>query len=325
VSRVSRIGISALLAFAAANAGANDLDGLTADGLYTWRVAAVDNAPDWCCYRWQGGSPSPRSCNLDSKRISFSSNKDMLTSSGEMQIFATIEDGEPASIRALSTQCAVHSERTIVDLGEVPTDHSLDWLEKQHGSSAPASDDALHAIAIHRSSAAARYLGELAAAAPSMEQRKDALFWIGQVRISDMAADLERFMFRDPSSKIREHAAFSWSQSGAANRSEVLIRQGRDDPDAKVRAQAWFWLAQTGAADSETAITRAIEHDRAVSEDAVFALSQLPGERAVDALFKVLGNRDLPKKTREQALFWLAQSDSDRAYAYLDQLLAADP
>jgi hypothetical protein len=57
-------------------------------------------------------------------------------------------------------------------------------------------------------------------------------------------------------------------------------------------------------------------------KDAIFAMSQLQGERAVDALFAVLRNRQLPQGVREQALFWLAQSDSDRAFEYLDRLLA---
>jgi hypothetical protein len=36
----------------------------------------------------------------------------------------------------------------------------------------------------------------------------------------------------------------------------------------------------------------------------------------------VLRDRGLHREIRERALFWLAQSDSDRAFAYLDELLA---
>jgi len=73
---------------------------------------------------------------------------------------------------------------------------------------------------------------------------------------------------------------------------------------------------------SEAAIRRAIAEDVEVREDAVFALAQLPGERAVDALFAVLADLSLPSEVRKQALFWLVQSDSKRAYAYIDRLLA---
>jgi HEAT repeat protein len=65
------------------------------------------------------------------------------------------------------------------------------------------------------------------------------------------------------------------------------------------------------------------DRDDDVREGAVFAISQLPGERAVDALFAVLGNRQLQPEVREQALFWLVQSDSDRAFEYLDRLLSS--
>jgi hypothetical protein len=39
-------------------------------------------------------------------------------------------------------------------------------------------------------------------------------------------------------------------------------------------------------------------------------------------LFTVLGDQQMHREVREQALFWLAQSDSDRAFEYLDRLLA---
>jgi HEAT repeat protein len=75
---------------------------------------------------------------------------------------------------------------------------------------------------------------------------------------------------------------------------------------------------------SEKEIRWAIVNDPEddVREEAVFALSQLPGERGIDALFAVLRDQGLHREIREQALFWLAQSDSDRAFAYLDELLA---
>ena len=40
------------------------------------------------------------------------------------------------------------------------------------------------------------------------------------------------------------------------------------------------------------------------------------------ALTDLLEDRDRKQKTREQALFWLAQSDNDDAFLLLDQLLS---
>jgi len=304
-------------------AAAAALDALSADGVYTWRVPATDEAPAWCCYRWMHDSPIGGTCDLDSKEGGYGSVRDNLTLDGEAQIYVSIESGKPGHIRALSPQCRVTSRREIRDLGVVSTDESLAWLESQVRLYARKAGDALAAIAIHRGSEALRYLSDLADSGPATEVRKDAIFWLGQVRIGESSGELERLMSRDDNADIRQHAAFSLAQSAAPDRGAALIRQGHEDKDAEVRSQAWFWLAQTGLPESEDAIRWALANDRDedVREQAVFALSQLPDERNVDALFAVLRNNQLPEDVRKQALFWLAQSDSDRAFEYLDGLL----
>lgn len=315
----------ALIAWPCGEAMAATLDALATDGIYTWRVAATDDAPPWCCVCWTSRSPVARACDLDSRHSNYSAGDEHPAPSGEMQIYALIESGKTQRIRVLHPQCTVTSRRDIVDLGVVEVDESLAWLKANVTSPASVSPDALAAIAVHKGPAALRFLIDIANAGPTMTMRKDAVFWMSQARISESADELERLMFRDESAEMRQHAAFSLSQSTAENRSDALIRQGREDNDPEVRSQAWFWLAQTGASESEEAIQWAIANDRdnEVREEAVFAMSQLPGERAVDALFAVLGNRQLQREVREQALFWLVQSDSDRAFEYLDRLLSS--
>jgi hypothetical protein len=103
----------------------------------------------------------------------------------------------------------------------------------------------------------------------------------------------------------------------------MLIGHGRRNADPELRSEAWFWLAQSAAAESETEITRAAreDDDDEVREDAIFALSQLPDERAVRALGDILEDRRIDMAVREQALFWLAQADSDQAFEYIDAIL----
>jgi hypothetical protein len=315
-----------LMTARSAPAHAAALDALSSDGLYTWRVDATDEAPAWCCYRWVHESPIAGTCDLDRNDGGFGSRDDAPALDGEMQIYASMVAGKVERIRALSPQCPVKSRRQIRDLGTIDGDESVAWLKTQVKDYAKRSGDALAAIAVHRASSAMRYLSDLAGAGPVTEIRKDAIFWMGQVRITESSGELERLMFRDDSAEIRQHAAFSLAQSTAQTRGPALIRQGHDDRNAEVRSQAWFWLAQTGLPESEEAIRWAVVNDRDedVREEAVFALSQLPDERSVDALFGVLGDRHLPQDVRKQALFWLAQSDSDRAYEYLDNLLTKD-
>jgi HEAT repeat protein len=103
-----------------------------------------------------------------------------------------------------------------------------------------------------------------------------------------------------------------------------LIRQGNTDKVGDVRAQAWFWLAQTGAAEAEQAISAALRKDADdhVREQAIFALSQLPDDRSTRALVAAAEDRSLSREQRKRAVFWLAQSESASAQAYLEKVLA---
>jgi len=59
-----------------------------------------------------------------------------------------------------------------------------------------------------------------------------------------------------------------------------------------------------------------------VREQAIFALSRLPGDRASRALITAAEDRALPREIRKRAVFWLSQSNSDAAQAYLEKVLA---
>jgi hypothetical protein len=107
---------------------------------------------------------------------------------------------------------------------------------------------------------------------------------------------------------------------------DTVINTGRDHDNPDVRTEAWFWLSQSEATESEREIGNAIlnDQDDDVREEAVFALSQLPEDRAVPALVDLIENRSLDMDIRENALFWLAQSESDEAFAYVDGILSSN-
>ncbi len=83
-------------------------------------------------------------------------------------------------------------------------------------------------------------------------------------------------------------------------------------------------LSQTESAATESAIDAALrnESDSGVREQAIFALSQLPDERATRALIKVAEDKSLAREERKRAVFWLAQSESGAAQTYLEEVLA---
>ena len=63
------------------------------------------------------------------------------------------------------------------------------------------------------------------------------------------------------------------------------------------------------------------EQDDDVLEQAVFAISQLPGENGSQMLLDLSRDNQIPRNVRRQALFWLAQSDDDDTIAALTELL----
>jgi HEAT repeat protein len=215
----------------------------------------------------------------------------------------------------------VESREPIRDVGRVEPAVSLAWLKP---GVADQDSNALAAIALHRGREALAFLTDMARHGEAAELREEAVFWLGQARIAESLPTIAELMFGDKDPDMRAHAAFALAQSLAPERTELLIRQGREDRDADVRGAAWLWLAQSGAPESEAAIFAALRTDPSADarEQAVFALSELPDGRAVGSLTQIVRDARMDRAIREQALFWLAQSDSDEAYEAIDALLS---
>lgn len=232
------------------------------DGWHTWRVAAIDDAPDWCCYDWNAGQATRKACNLGSKHINYGHSDEQASAPEFMQMYALIDDGRIARLRTLSPRCEVVSNDTLTDLGIVDTDMSVRWLEEEIAPRSKLSPQALAAVAVHEGAAARTRLEDVARRDRDLENRKDAVFWMAQVRVADSGSTIRELMRNDDNEELRQHALFAYSQSAAPDRIEALI---------------------------------------AVIED-----------------------RDLSQGDRKNALFWLAQTESDQAIAYLERLLVSN-
>lgn len=238
----------------AAELPAASADGST-DGWHSWRVAAVDDAPSWCCGQWNRGVATGTSCKLDSRSNHIDDDGRFQGSPVEMQIYVRLANDTAVDVRAYDARCPV--EGAIVDHGNVDPDASIRWLER-HATS-DARPQTMMAIAVHDGPEASEALKRYAAPGEALKTRKEALFWIGQLR-------------------------------------------GQDAGDV---------LFETVRRDEEPAII----------DQAVFAISRLPGPRSTQGLLDLVEDRDLSREVRERALFWLAQSDSADAWAYIDRLL----
>jgi HEAT repeats len=305
------------------------------DGWASWPVAVVANAPNWCCLEWHGKSANPATCNLDGSQQGYSSSghsDDRSDTTTEMRIYARFNAGKLTRLRTLAASCPVKTGTPIKVMNDVSADGSVAWLVGVVYAQSPSTkaeqrltSDALAALAVHRGEAAFGAISAIARKNASIENRKDALFWLGQVRGQEGAEVIAPAMFEDPDARVREHAGFSISQSRSTLAVPSLIKQGNTDRSTQVRSQAWFWLSQTKSPEAEAAINGAIRNDpnTSVRQQAVFALSQLPAERALAALVSVAEDKSVAREDRKQAVFWIGQSGSDGAVKYLDRVLNA--
>lgn len=321
----------ALLACALVSPALADELKLPREGWVSWQVAAVDKAPGWCCYNsWKDGDGSPTTCQLDGSSRGYGlGSRDTTTDS--LKVYARLAGGKIERLQALAAGCPVESKTPIQDLGSVPPDDSARWLiahVKTEGTDGmtdrPIGESALAALSMHRGDVARDALAGFARNDASTETRKWAVFWLAMGRGAEGADIVSAAMFNDPDEDLRKHAAFAMSQTHSARAAPDLIKLGNTDKSGEVRAQAWFWLAQTGAPEAEKEIAKALrkDGDDDVREQAIFALSQLPGERATKALIAAAEDQSLTREQRKRAVFWLSQSNSDSAQAYLEKVLA---
>lgn len=312
---------------------ARDLPNLPRDGWASWQVPAVANAPAWCCFGDWRDTDQTGVCQLDEKDYGYG-NRGRNDSATQVRLYARFENGSLKKLRALDAACPVNAASTIKPL-DITADDSASWVAAQvkprnaekRSPENRLNGDALAALAMHGGETAKTALTRIAREDAGIENRKDALFWAAQVRGTDGVDIVSPSLFDDADAKVREHAAFALSQSRAKHVKAVaplLIRAATTDRDTKVRSQSWFWLAQSKATETEGAIRAALarEPESRVREQAIFALSQLPPERAAPALMAVAEDKSLAREERKRAVFWLGQMKSDQAVAYFDRLLA---
>ena len=236
-------------------------------------------------------------------------------------ILLRVERGRIGRLGVYSDDCGLDAGGlAVLWLSEVPATQSLAVLEPL-AASAP-SDEALAAIAAHADPAADAALERLVAPERSSKLREQAAFWMGQSRGGRGYATLRRLVREDKDPDFREHAVFALSESDVPEALDTIIEVARTDADAAVRGQALFWLSQKAGHRAAAAITRSIDEDpeTEVKKKAVFALSELPDGEGVPLLIGVARTNRNPA-VREQAFFWLGQSEDPRALAFLAEVL----
>lgn len=337
------------LAKGAAAGGEGSSDGAVWLG---YQVAKQPGTGESCC--WHGvrftngradGDLGRRGCNLD-RRGKFLADLDdgsartAAHDAGPAAITLDDDDralmmflkvdraGEVQQLRSMSADCPVDAGgRRVLWLGAQPAAPSVDLLgglvaaAEASVAAEDLAEEALGALAQHAGGEADRALTSLARQGPR-ELRQEVWFWVGHARGAAGFAVLSELLPRLPSAD-REEITFAFSQSPVPAAQETLFRLARRDPDADVRGQALFWLAQKNAPGVVELIRETLRRSGGEDdvEKAVFALSQLPDEQGTVELLAVLRDGKLDAGVRQQALFWLGQSDDPRAEQAIDEIL----
>jgi HEAT repeat protein/TolA-binding protein len=122
---------------------------------------------------------------------------------------------------------------------------------------------------------------------------------------------------------LRRKAVFLVSQKRSDETSRILLDAVRNDPDKEVREQAVFWLSQVPGEETVTALDSILQDPKAdpeIQEKAIFALSQHRSARAAAILRAYAERRDRPTELREKAIFWLGQRNSQENADFLRSL-----
>jgi HEAT repeat protein len=112
---------------------------------------------------------------------------------------------------------------------------------------------------------------------------------------------------------LRRKAVFLVSQKRSDETSRILLDAVRNDPDKEVREQAVFWLSQVPGDETVAALDSILQDpksDPEIQEKAIFALSQHRSPRAAAILCTYSGRSDRPAELREKSIFWLGQRRS---------------
>jgi len=131
-----------------------------------------------------------------------------------------------------------------------------------------------------------------------LDGRRDGVGTTGD--IVDGAGEL-RIYVRTEDGKIRDIKPLS-AGCPVASESEIL------DIDPVSGSESVEWLSSQ------------VRSGGRLADNAILAIS-LHAEGGIDRLISFVEDRSIDKDLRETTLFWLANSDSDQAFAYLDRLL----
>jgi HEAT repeat protein len=291
-----------------------------------WAVPLVEGSGPVCCSRSHRRLRIPGDgCELDGSRWGMTIHDHRLSPGESLVVYARLREGRVDRIRSYTSSCPVSSsDGMLVEVRDVSPEESVRFLEELVRSRGSQGDDALAAIALHSWPGATEALERVADVDLRHDLQSEAVFWLGSMRGEDGHGVLQRLIAQRPDADLLGEIAFALSESSAPEALDTLIGLAEGAESADARGQALFWLANRGGDRAAAAVIRAVSSDASsdVREEAVFALSQLPEGQGTEELLRIARSRSYDAAVRQQAIFWLVQSEDPRGEALLMELIA---
>jgi len=189
---------------------------------------------------------------------------------------------------------------------------------------------AIFALSENSSKKAFPKLMELAKNSNDENIRGESLFWLAQNNVAAAFPVIEKVLEGTPSRRMTEKAVFALSQYEGKRSWDLLVELAINHQSLNVREKAIFWLSQSekraksNEYDSLPVLLKLATgaEPRKISEQAVFAISQLKGEKSVNGLVSLIKNSK-DKSVKKKAIFWLGQSNHPKALDYIEGLLVS--
>jgi HEAT repeat protein len=234
--------------------------------------------------------------------------EEILILANDLEDEGGLDRDEETRMAALHALMQVDSDRALPILRKVLVENPQKYSEEfrnqalfmvsQHGEEDEALDILMHVVRNDRS-------GEI---------RGQAVFWLSQTGSDRAVAILDSLLSSpDEDDEVRGQAVFALSQLGGREAMDALRRVAEDpDVDIEVRADAIFWLGQMGGRhDAEEFLIDLYPtlDDEELKEKVVFSLAQSGGRPAGAFLMGIVRDPDEDIEIRNNALFWLGQTD----------------
>lgn len=287
-------------------------------------MPAAEGTRSPCCWKGHRSHNSEMGCKLEREHQGFGTRSDSPFAKNVI-VYAKINENKIDALQVIGEQCPMDAEGAEVTwIGTTEDTASLDWLKSvaRSNDNDSVGNSALYAMALHRNKKASELLYELAREQDG-QHAEEAIFWLGDARGVEGFKALKRLLSELPASDLRREINFALSQNGTKPATDLLIEISESDFDPEQRGNALFWLAEEQPDLAPEVLLKALsnEKDEDVREQAVFAISQLPSDISTEMLLALARNSDYPRDIRRQALFWLANSDDEKATAALAELL----